>query len=116
MHSGGQGSSGGVLSRLQVRNTIIRGPNSDRSACLSPLHNIQTDPAAQEILYLVCTGGSFHTVNRQEPEADPSPLSKTEVKMQDVMHPFLHVPSSPGAEFSKENLKFIGPCIILIVE
>jgi len=104
MYSGSQGRSGDILSRLQVRNPIIRGLNSDGIACLSVLHNFQTYPAAQEISYPLCNGGSFHTVNRQEPEAGPSPLSKTEVKMQDVMYPFLHALSSPGAEFSTENL------------
>ena len=104
MYSGSQGRSGGILSRLQVRNPIIRGPNSGRSECLSLLHNIQTDSAAQEISYPVCTGSSSHTLKRPEPEAEPSLLSKTEVKMQDAMNPFLHMPSSPGAQLKTGNL------------
>jgi len=59
---------------------------------------------AQEISYPVCTGGSFHTLKRPEPEADPSPLSKIEVKMHDAMNPFLHMPSSTGAQLNTGNL------------
>jgi hypothetical protein len=52
----------------------------------------------------VCTVGSFHRIKRPEPEADPAPLSKAEVKMQDAMHPFLHETSSPGAQLSTGTL------------
>jgi hypothetical protein len=104
MYSGSQIRSSSVLSRLQVRNPIIRGPNSGRSECLSLLHNIQTDTAAQAISYPVCTGGSFHTLKRPETEADPSSLSKPEVKMQDAMNPLLYMPSSPGAQLNTGNL------------